>query len=69
VVGDVEGTVDISQRYASEVPEDEHEAPFFEIHVPVSRSCQFLLLLLFWGDEGWAKNVILPTGDDQLFSL
>lgn len=34
VLGEVEGAVAVRERDAGEVPEDEHEAPLFVVHVP-----------------------------------
>ncbi len=34
VVGQVDGTMAIAERDSSEVPEDQHEAPFFVVHIP-----------------------------------
>lgn len=34
MVGKVDGAVAVAQGHASQVPEDEHEPPFLEIHVP-----------------------------------
>jgi hypothetical protein len=38
VVGEVEGAVAVAEGNASEIPEDEHEAPFLEVQVPKQKS-------------------------------
>ena len=35
VIGEVDGAMAVAKRNTSQVPEDEHEAPFFVVHVPV----------------------------------
>lgn len=36
VVGKVDGAVAVAQWHTSQVPEDQHEAPFLVVHVPIS---------------------------------
>lgn len=38
VVCQVDGAVAVAERHTSQVPENQHEAPFFVVHIPVS--CQ-----------------------------
>ena len=35
MVGQVDGAVAVAEGNASKVPEDEHEAPFLEVHIPI----------------------------------
>jgi hypothetical protein len=34
VVGEVNGAVAVTQGYTSQIPENQHEAPFFIVHIP-----------------------------------
>lgn len=50
----------VAERHASHVPENEHEAPFLEVHVPTN------------GDQSQylsSKATCLPCSDDQFFAL
>jgi hypothetical protein len=58
VVGKVECAMAVAQGYASQIPEDQHEAPFLIVHVPRK---------LDRGDDSHKGN--LPCSGDTLLAL
>lgn len=60
VVGEVDRAVAIAERYTGQVPEDEHEAPFLKVHVPIIRVRRIHLMM---------SDPCLPGGDNRFLCL
>jgi hypothetical protein len=54
--------VAVAEGNASEIPEDEHEAPFLEVHIPTQRS-------LIVRDALHGRIEYEPACNDTLFSF
>lgn len=61
MVGEVEGAVAVRKGNASQVPEDEHKAPFFVVHVPVQ--------LLAMPSRSWGGAGGVPGCGNAFFAL
>lgn len=73
VIGEIECAVAVAQWYTGKIPENQHEAPFFVVHVPIEGKGQLIgfnevrpALRMEITPDG-SKD--LPRSNDQLFSF